>query len=137
MSAATNTLELKLLDHFFSNGNTPGAYTPDTLYLALATNATTPDVEAGTFTEVSGGSYARQSLAAKFGTAAASGSISNDANIQFPTATADYGVVTHIVVMDALTGGNALIIQALTSNKTVENGDTFVVNTGNLTVNLD
>ena len=131
MSAATNYLELELLDHLFS----VGTYTPGTLYLALATAVS--DAEAGSFTEVTGGSYARQSLSGKFGTAAASGSISNDANIQFPTATDDYGTVTHIVVMDALTGGNALIVQALTSSKTVENGDTFVVNTGNLTVNLD
>ena len=133
MSAATNYLELEILDHLFS----VGTYTPGTLYLALATAVS--DAEAGTFTEVTtvGTAYARQSLSGKFGTAAASGSISNDANIQFPTATADYGTVTHIVVMDALTGGNALIVQALTSSKTVENGDTFVVNTGNLTVNLD
>ena len=130
MSAATNYLELELLDHLFS----VGTYTPGTLYLALATAVS--DAEAGSFTEVSGGSYARQSLSGKFGTAAASGAISNDANIQFPTATGDYGTVTHIVVMDALTGGNALIVQALTSSKTVETGDTFVVNSGNLTVNL-
>ena len=49
----------------------------------------------------------------KFGTAAASGANSNDAQILAPTATGDYGTVTSIVVMDALTGGNALIVQAL------------------------
>ena len=134
MSAATNRLELELLDHFFSNGNTPAAYTPDTLFLALATAVS--DAEAGSFTEVTGGSYARQALAGKFGTVASSGAISNDANIQFPTATGDYGTVTHIVIMDALTSGNALIVQQLASPKVVETGDTFVVNSGNLTVSL-
>jgi len=132
--AATNYLELKLLDHLVGNAT----YTPGTLYLALATAVA--DAEAGTFTEVTdtGTAYARQSLASSNWATAASGSVTTSANIQFPTATADYGTVTHIVVTDSATheGGNPLIIQALTSSKTVEDGDTFVVNTGNLTINL-
>jgi hypothetical protein len=134
MAAATNTLELKILDHLVGNAT----FTPGTLYLALATAVA--DIEAGTFTEVtdSGTAYVRQSLAASNWATAASGSVTTSANIQFPTATADYGTVTHIVITDnsAQGGGDALVIQELTSPKTVENGDTFVVNTGNLTINL-
>jgi len=134
MSAATNYLELKLLDHLVGNAT----YTPGTLYLALATAVADP--EAGTFTEVtdSGTGYVRQSLASSNWAAAASGSVTTSGNVQFPTATANYGTVTHIAIADdsAQGGGNVLITQALTSSKTVENGDTFVVNTGNLTVNL-
>ncbi len=135
MSSATNYLENAVLDHIVGNAT----YTPGTLYLALATAVS--DAEAGTFTEVSetGTAYARQSLASSNWASAASGSVTTSANIQFPTATANYGDVSHVVITDSATygGGNALIIQALTSTKTVENGDTFVVNTGNLTVNLD
>lgn len=135
MSSATNYLENAVLDHIVGNAT----YTPGTLYLALATAVS--DAEAGTFTEVSetGTAYARQSLASSNWASAASGSVTTSANVQFPTATANYGTVTHVVITDSATygGGNALIVQALTSSKTVENGDTFVVNTGNLTVNLD
>jgi len=137
MSSATNVLELKLLDHLVGNAT----YTPGTLYLALATAVADP--EAGTFTEVTntGTAYARQSLAASNWAGAASGSVTTSANVQFPTATANYGTVTHIVIAggtgaDAQGGGDVLITQALTSSKTVETGDTFVVNTGNLTINL-
>jgi hypothetical protein len=134
MSSATNYLELKLLDHLVGNAT----YTPGTLYLVLCTSVSDP--EAGTITEVTdtGTAYARQSLASSNWAAAASGSVTTSANIQFPTATADYGTVTHIAIADdsAQGGGNVLITQALTSSKIVETGDTFVVNTGNLTINL-
>tara|TARA_R110000822_G_scaffold172700_1_gene312315 strand:+ start:114 stop:530 length:417 start_codon:yes stop_codon:yes gene_type:complete len=137
MSAATNALEISLLDHLVGNAT----YTPGTLYLALATAVADP--EAGTFTEVTntGTAYTRQSLAASNWAGAASGSVTTDTNVSFTTATADYGTVTHIVVVggsgaDTQGGGVPLITQALTSSKTVETGDTFVVNAGNLTVNL-
>tara|TARA_R110000803_G_scaffold112223_1_gene180595 strand:+ start:142 stop:549 length:408 start_codon:yes stop_codon:yes gene_type:complete len=134
MSAATNYLELKLLDHLVGNAT----YTPGTLYCVLCTAVADP--EAGTITEVSntGTGYTRQSLAASNWDAAASGSVTTGTNIQFPTATADYGTVTHIAIADdsAQGGGNILITQALTSQKLVENGDTFVINLNNLTINL-
>jgi len=57
MPGFTNYLENKLLDHAFGGS----AYTQPTCYLALATASS--DTEAGTITEVSGGSYARKSLA--------------------------------------------------------------------------
>jgi len=134
MASATNFLELKLLDHLVGNID----YDPGTLFLVLCTAVS--NSEAGTITEVSnsGTAYTRQSLAASKWAAAASGSCSTDENIQFSTATANYGTVTHIAIADASAqgGGNILITQQLTSAKTVETGDTFVVNTGNLTINL-
>jgi len=134
MSAATNYLELKILDDLV--GNT--AYTPPaTIYVALATDATTPDVEAGTFTECTGGAYTRQGITGTDWSAAASGSVSTSSNIEWTTATNNWGTITHVVLMDAASGGNALIIQALASNKTVETGDTFVINSTNLQISLD
>lgn len=134
MSAATNYLELKILDDLVGNA----AYTPPaTIYVALATNATTPDVEAGTFTECTGSAYVRQGITGTDWATAASGAVSTSTNIEFPTATGDWGQITHCVLMDASSGGNALVIQQLASPKTVENGDTFVINSGNLTLSLD
>ena len=131
--SATNFLELKLLDHLVNNT----AYTaPNPMYVALATAVS--DAEAGSFTEVSssGTAYARQSAANTKWASATGGSVTTSADIQYPVATAAYGTVTHIALMDAVTGGNCLMIQALTASKAVDTNDQFVINTGNLTISL-
>lgn len=140
MSDATNYLENKMLDHLVGNAT----YTPGTLYLALATAVS--DAEAGTFTEVTdtGTAYARQSLAAANWDAAGTttdGTVEINTNIQFATATANYGTVTHAVIVggtgaDTQGGGNPLVIKSLTSSKTIETGDTAVFNSSNLSISL-
>lgn len=124
---ATNYLELEVLDHVLGEG--ARNYTPGTLTVGLFTAVT--DQEAGTVTEVTGGSYAR--TAVDFGVASA-GAASNSANVTFPTATADWGTVTHAGIHD---GVDWIFIGALTVSKTVTNGDTFQISTGQLTVSLD
>jgi len=123
----SNYLETKVLDHVF--GGT--AYTaPSTLYLALFT---TDSSESATGTEVSGGGYARQTVT--FTTSGAT--TSNDADVEFPTATASYGTVVAVAVMDALTGGNMLAYAGLSTDKTIETGDVFRVPSGDLDITLD
>ena len=103
-----------------------------TLYVSLHTADPT---DAGTGTEVSGGSYARQS--ASFATASGTGgSVSTDADITFPTATADWGTITHIGIWDSASGGQLLYHTALDTSKTITSGDIFKILTGNLTVTL-
>ena len=128
MSAASDYLENKLLDHTL--GNT--SYAQPTNYVALFTADTGLETNAPS-AEVSGGGYARQT--ASFA-AASGGSCSTDATITFPAATANYGTVTHVAVMDALTSGNVLFHGAVTSSKTIETGDTFQISSGNLTITL-
>ena len=114
-------LENKLLDH--SVGKT--SFTMPTAYVALFTAA---PGESGGGTEVSGGAYARVATAGADWNAAASGSISNANDITFPTATADWGTVTDMALIDSSTSGgsnNYLWYGALTTSKTVQNGDTF------------
>ena len=134
MSAASNYLENKVLDHVLKNT----AYTqPANLYLALFTNTSgsaATNLEAGTLTdEVSGGSYARKTVAFA---AASAGSAATNATVTFDAATANWGTVTHVAVMDALTSGNVLFWGAVTTPKTIETGDTFQVSSGNLTISL-
>lgn len=134
MSAASDFLENAVLDHVL--GNT--AYTPaGTLYLGLFTNGSgsaAANLEAGTLTdEVSGGSYARKTIA--FDTASG-GSSDNSATVTFDAATANWGTITHVAVMDAATSGNVLFWGAVTTSKTIETGDTFQVSAGNLTISL-
>ena len=49
----------------------------------------------------------------------------------------DFGTITHIGIFDALTSGNLLAHGALTSSKVISDGDTFQINSGNLTITID
>ena len=125
----SNHLETEILDHVFG-GN---AYTaPGTLYLALFTS--NPDEDAsGTEVSTSGTAYARETVAftVSGNTATTSGAV------EYSTATANFGTVTHVGVMDASTGGNLLAYAALTSSKVIETGDVFRVPAGDLDITLD
>lgn len=138
MSAASDYLENKLLDHSLRYGTAP--YTgASTVYIGLftsddSTGATAANLEAGTLTnEVSGNGYSRQS--ATFD-AASGGSSSNSGNITFTASGGNWGTITHVAVMDASTTGNVLFYGALTTSKTIEDGDSFQIATGNLTISL-
>jgi len=140
MSAASNYLENKLLDHTLRYGTAP--YTgASTIYLALFVNTSgnaATNLEAGTLTDevsTSGTAYARQAVTFA---AASSGSSATNATVTFPTATASFGTITHVAVMDGGTAGsgNVLFYGAVTTSKTIDTGDTFQVSSGNLTISL-
>jgi hypothetical protein len=130
MSAMSDYLENQLVDFLLRNQTfTP----PANLHFALFTAAPS---DSGGGTEVTGGSYARVSVArslANFagtqgaGTTVASsgtgGATSNNNSITFAAPTANWGSITHVGVFDASTGGNLLFHGALTTAKTVNNGD--------------
>ena len=103
---------------------------PATVYVSLWTSDPT---DAGSGTEVSGGSYAR--TAVTFG-APSNGTSLNNADVVFPTATASWGTVGWIGINDALTSGNLLYHTALDLAKTIDSGDIFKIETGNLSVQL-
>lgn len=123
----TNFLETEILDHVFA-GN---AYTaPATVYIALFTAA---PGEAGGGTEVSGGSYARQA-----GSFSVSGNTATTtANVEYPTATAAWGTITHAAIFDAASAGNMLAYAAVTTPKTIASGDVFRIPTGDFDITLD
>ena len=129
MAGFSDYLEDKVLDHVFGGV----AYTaPGTLYVALYTVA--PD-DTGGGTEVTGGSYVRQT-----GTFTVSGTspttATNSAAIEYPTATADYGTVVAVGILDASSGGNLLAYADLTTSKTVSTGDVFRFDAGDLDITL-
>ena len=125
----SNYLETEILDHVFGGS----AYTaPSTLYLALHT--ANPDEDgSGTEVSTSGTAYARATVA--FTTSG--NTTSNTAAVEYSTATANFGTVSHVAVWDASTGGNMLAYAALTSSKTIETGDVFRVPAGDLDITLD
>jgi hypothetical protein len=128
MSSMSNWLESELLNHVLRNSATAS---PVTVYAALFTSDPT-DADVGT--EVSGGSYARQSVT--FGVVV-SGATDNTGLITYPVATADWGVVSHVGIYDAVGGGNLLFHAPMTSVEQVLNGQTFTFPIGQLRVTLD
>jgi hypothetical protein len=134
MGSLSDYAELKILEH--SVGKTSWTM-PTNCYAGLYT-ANPSDSSTGSSggTAVSGGSYARVQTNASWGTAAA-GQIANNADIVFPTASADWGTVTAVALFDASTAGNMLWWGALTASKVVNNGDVFKFLTGQLVLTLD
>jgi hypothetical protein len=127
MAEMSNYLENALI-----NGTLRGTtYTaPTTVYIGLYTSDPT---DADTGTEVTGGSYARQSVT--FG-APSNGVSTNSAAIEFPQATGSWGTVGWIGIEDALSGGNLLYHTPLDASKTIESGDIFKIAIGSLSVTL-
>jgi hypothetical protein len=103
---------------------------PATVYVSLWTSDPT---DAGSGTEVSGGSYARTAVTFA---APSNGVTTNSADVTFPTATASWGTVGWIGINDALSSGNLLYHTPLDTSKTIDSGDIFKISTGNLSVTL-
>ena len=137
-NAATTYLENKLLSFLFKNNagslSTPG----DSIYVGLATAVS--DAEAGSLTEATFGSYARQQVTAANWTLASSSAdqqtVTNAANIEFPASTGTSNTITHAFIVDAASSGNILFVGALDANKTIDSGDIFRINASNLTIEL-
>ena len=134
----SNTFENNILDE--AVGDTPAtALAGSARYLALLTADPT---DAGTLTsEVSGGSYARVDTNGLWA-AASGGSKSNSSALTFPTATADWAdgspnQVTHWALCTAASAGAVVLSGALTTARTILNGDTFSFAIGQLTITAD
>ena len=124
----SDTFETRVLTWVFTTG---AATRPTAWYLALFTTDPT-DAGSGTEVSTSGTAYARQS--ASF--TVSGDTASNSAAIEFPTATASYGTVTHVGIFDASTAGNLIAHAALTTSKAIDTGDVFRVPTGDLDITL-
>jgi hypothetical protein len=127
MAEMSNYLENALINATLRNTS----YTPPTtVYVALFT---TDPTDAGSGTEVTGGSYARKS--ATFA-APSNGVSTTSADVTFDQCTLAWGTVTHIGIYDALTTGNLLYHTPLTTSKAIDAGDIFKIASGSLTVTL-
>jgi len=127
MAAMSNYLENALINATIRNTT----YTsPSVVYAALFTSDPT---DAGTGTEVSGGSYTREAIT--FG-APSNGASTNSAAVEFDQATGNWGTITHFGIYDASTSGNLLYHGALTASKTIDTGDVFKFAISNISVTL-
>jgi hypothetical protein len=125
----SNTFETHTLNYLFT---TTSVTRPTAWYIALFTSNPAEDAS-GTEVSTSGTAYARQSA-----TFTVSGNeATNSAAIEFPTATASYGTVTHIGVYDASTGGNLIAYAALTTSKAIDTGDVLRLPANDLDITMD
>lgn len=104
-------LEQKLLNHVL-RGIPYSA--PPAVYMALY--AVNPPTDAGGGTEVSGGSYTRQTVT--FGVPVGDTS-SNSADVLYPVATVDWGNIVAFGIFDAAVAGNLLHHALLTAPRNI------------------
>lgn len=126
--SATDYLENKLLDHALG---TTTFTKPAAVYVGLYTVAPS---DSASGTEVSGGSYARQS--ATF-TAASGGSSANDTNIDFNGMPACTVVAVGIFTSATPASNDLLFWSTLATSRTLLAGDAIRISTGALSVTLD
>lgn len=130
MSSFTDYTENLVLNWLLT---TNSATRPTAWYVGLFTAAPS---DTGGGTEVSGSGYARMAT----GTITVSGTATtatNAAAIEFAAASGgNWGTITHAAIFDASTGGNMIAWSALTTNRTINDGDVFRIPAGSLTVTL-
>ena len=139
MSCFSDYSSKKVLDHIYSNGRAITYVPPSALYLGLLhddgglANNTPAEQD-----EVTGGAYVRKTLdgAANYFRPASGFEALLHADVDWPTATDDWGTVTHAAVFDAATGGNVLLWSPLTTAKLIEANDIMGVLAGELVASL-
>ena len=133
MSALSDSAEKLVLDFLMTSGT---ATRPTAWYVALYTSAPN-DASTGSTggTEVSGNGYSRQSVT--FAAASSPGGTTTSTNAQSFTASGgNFGTVTHMAIIDASSGGNIIWHGALTTSRTVSDGDTLTFSAGNIDLTL-
>ena len=128
MSAMSDYLELKFLDHFTGTASTSA---PSAVYLGLATASLQDDASG---TELTGNNYSRKAITFA---SASSGSIASNANVEFDPATGSWGDVSHWGIFDSSYSGNLLFHGSFTSAKTIATGDILKVASGSLTISAN
>jgi hypothetical protein len=119
----SNYLEEAIINHLLRNI----AYTPAATVYAGILSASQDD--GSIHTEFAGGSYARQP--ATFD-ASVNGSILSNADIVFPTATADWGTARYIGIFDSAVAGNLLWWGQMRVGKFVATSAIFTIEDGEL-----
>jgi len=147
MNSATSSHSRALLNFVFRGtsfvmaGGTATWSANPALYFGLLSASPSED---GNYTELTGGSYARKSVAV---TDWAAASTSNDIttvtlanNLTFATPTANWGTATHIGVFSASSSGDLLYVIELNTSLAITNGNAPIIRSGaaeGITIRLD
>lgn len=109
-----------------------GFTAPVSVYVGLFTTDPT-DANTGIEVVSSGTAYTRMLV---IFAAPVNGIAVNSTDIVFPTATGDWGSITHIGIYDSLTSGNLLFHGALSATKIILTGDVFKFASGALSISF-
>ena len=129
MGQLTNYLEGKILDHALK---TASYSPPSTLYLALFSATPGPT---GGGTECVYTNYARQAIT--FGTISSGRVISQNAQVNFPQCGTTGDTAAYWGIFDAATSGNLLCYGALAASKSIVNGNTPTIASGQVTISIN
>lgn len=128
----TNYMENAVLQHFLKGG--VAIAQPTNLYVSLHTADPTEVGNVSEMTTADFSNYARK--LATFG-APTNGVGSTTADLLWDFNGGVNKTVSHVVIWDAVTAGNALFYGPLTASKTLASGDQFKITTGTLSITLD
>lgn len=113
---------------------TSSATRPTAWYVGLFTAAPS---DTGGGTEVTGNGYARKATGTMSVSGTAPTTATNNSAIEFDAASGgNWGTIGWAAVFDASTGGNMLAWAALTTDRTINDGDVFRIPAGSLDVTL-
>lgn len=138
MSALSNAYETNAINHLLR----ATAYTPvGTLYVGLFTS---DPGESGVTGEVSGGSYARATITNNSGAWSSTNTSGvlvrrNTGIIQFPEATAAWGLVTHWAIYESAIGGSDIMVAhgVFTTPKQISIGATPRITAAQLSISFN
>ena len=139
MASMSDYLEGQLRTHLFRTGS----FTKPTVLAVALLTAASADADTGATggKEVANaGAYARQTLNpldANWTAASSTDGLTDNASaITFPVATANWGTITHLWIVDSATygAGNVLFHGALTSSVIINSGGQLIINVGDLNI---
>lgn len=134
MPGFVDAVEAAMLDYFV-NG-----FSPTTKYVGVSTS--TPTESGTSFTEPSGGSYARVAIDTTFWAAAVAGAPTTkltSRTVQFPVASANWSGganFTYYGIFSLSSGGNLLVFGALDTPRPVLNGQQLSFDIGAIRLKL-
>lgn len=121
----------QVMGNLFHTKETPAV--PAKYYIGLS--STTPSIDGtGVSEPASSAGYKRVELTVL--SEPTNGVINNTAAVSFDESTANWGTMTHFVIYDALTGGNLLMYDALSTSRNVETSTIVTIKVGSLTLTL-
>lgn len=106
---------------------------PSKFYLGLSSSE--PSIDGSNVTEPSSSAgYYRVELTSL--SEPDNGVVSNTSDVNFSESYEDWGVITHFVIYDSQDGGNLLMFESLSQERTVEAATIMTVKTGGLKITL-
>lgn len=138
MANLSDTAENQILEHVFRGQ--ASTFNTNT-YIALFTSAPVDADDSTTLTAkevTSGNGYSRTQFNNKC-SAASGGVLTTNQDIAWTASGGNFGTITHIGILDSdvVGAGTLLAYTQLNTSFVVNDGDTFTLGTGNVTITLD